>query len=40
MCLNVWSMGSDTIRWCVLAGIGVSLLEEMCVTVGVDFDIL
>lgn len=29
MCLNVWPIGSDTIRRCVLVRIGVSLLEEI-----------
>ena len=40
MCLNVWPIGSDTIRRCVLVGIGVALLEEMCVTMEVGFEIL
>lgn len=29
MCLNVWSIGSGTIRRCSLAGIGMALLEEV-----------
>ena len=30
MCLNVWLIGSVTIRRCGLVGLGVVLLEEVC----------
>jgi hypothetical protein len=30
MCLNVWLLGSGTIRRCGLVGVGVALLEEVC----------
>ena len=46
MCLNAWTIGSDTLRWYGLIGVGVVLLEEVwlcwsrCVTVGVGFKTL
>ena len=30
MCLNVWPIGSGTIRRCSLVGVGMTLLEEVC----------
>ena len=30
MGLNAWSIGSGTVRRCGLVGVGVALLEEMC----------
>ena len=33
ICMNVWPIGSNTIRRCGLDGVGVALLEEVCVPV-------
>ena len=30
LCLNAWPIGSDIIRRCGIAGVDVSLLEELC----------
>jgi hypothetical protein len=29
-----WTLGSATIRWCGLVGIGLALLKEVCYCVG------
>ena len=29
-CLNAWLIGSDITKSCVLVGIGMTLLEEVC----------
>jgi len=30
LCLNAWPIGSDITRRCVLTGVGMALLEEVC----------